>query len=73
MSDREQERSARNRDLIARLSAPPTEAQILAEIDLEISDALDHAVAADIRSLVPLLRMTKLEVSRLRKWRKDKS
>jgi hypothetical protein len=65
MADGEK-RTARNRDLLARLGAPPTNAQILAEIDREISDALHIATAADLQSLMRLLRMAKLEVTRLR-------
>ena len=41
----ERERDVRNKALIARLGAPPTKAQILAELDLEISDAIDLALA----------------------------
>jgi hypothetical protein len=44
------------------MSAAPTKAQILAEIDLELGDALELATAAAMRSLVQLLRMTKLEL-----------
>jgi hypothetical protein len=72
MTDLDQERSARNKALIARMAAAPTEAQILAELDLEISDAIDCAVAADLRGVVRLLRMAKLEVSRVRQRHKDK-
>jgi hypothetical protein len=57
MADREQERAARNRDLIARMGAAPTKAQILTELDFEIGDALQLAIAADLQSLVRLLRM----------------
>jgi hypothetical protein len=74
MTDREKERSARNKSLIARMAAAPTEAQILAELDLEISHAIDCAVAAGLRDAVRLLRMVKLEVSevRQRRGKKDK-
>jgi hypothetical protein len=61
------ERTARGRDLIDRMSATPTTAQILAEIDLEVSDALDLAMATDLQSLVPLLRLAKLEVLQLQR------
>jgi hypothetical protein len=67
MADGEIERTAQGRDLIARMSATPTTAQILAEIDLEISDALQLAMATDLRSLVPLLRLAKLEVLQLQR------
>jgi hypothetical protein len=66
MPDREAERTARNRELIARMSTAPTKAQILAELDLEIDDALQLATAADLVSLVRVLRMAKFEVSQLR-------
>jgi hypothetical protein len=49
------------------MSATPTTAQILAEIDLEISGALQLAMATDLRSLVPLLRLAKLEVLQLQR------
>jgi hypothetical protein len=57
------------------LGAPPSTAQILEEIDVEISDALHFATAADLQSLMRLLRMAKFEVSRLRQRPeyKDKS
>jgi hypothetical protein len=50
-------------------------AQILEEIDLEISGALQFATAANLQSLMRLLRMAKFEVSRLRQRPeyKDKS
>jgi hypothetical protein len=75
MADREKDRAARNRDLIARMGAPPTRAQILAELDFEIGDALQLAIAADLQSLVRLLRMAKLEVSEIQRRAdfKDKS
>jgi hypothetical protein len=44
-SDREKERAARNKAVIARMGVPPTMARILAELDLEISDALQLAAA----------------------------
>lgn len=47
MADREEKRTARNRNLFTRMAATPTKAQILAEIDLEISDAINLAAAAD--------------------------
>jgi hypothetical protein len=72
MSHPEPARSARNKALIARMAAAPTKAQILAKLDLEISGAIDCAVAADLRDVVRLLRMTKLEVSRFRQRHKDK-
>jgi predicted methyltransferase MtxX (methanogen marker protein 4) len=43
MADRNKERAARNRDLIASMAAPPTRAQILVELDLEITDAIRFA------------------------------
>jgi hypothetical protein len=66
MADREKDRAARNKVLIARMSAPPTKAQIFAEIDLEISDAINLAVAADVPALLRLLRTAKAEVAELR-------
>jgi hypothetical protein len=75
MTDRDKERDARNKALLARLGAPPSAARILDEIDVEISDALQFATAADLQSLMRLLRMAKFEVSRLRQRPeyKDKS
>jgi hypothetical protein len=75
MTDRDKEREARNKALIARLAQPPSTARILEEIDLEISDALHFAAAADLQSSLRLLRMAKFEVSRLRQRPeyKDKS
>jgi hypothetical protein len=60
------ERANRNKDLIARMGAPPTTAQVLDEIDLEIGDALAFAVAANFPSVVRLLRMTKLELAQIK-------
>lgn len=62
MTDREEERAAR----IARMAAAPTKAQILAELDFEISDALHLSTTANLPSMVRWLRMAKLEVTRLR-------
>jgi hypothetical protein len=75
MADRRNERAARNRDLIARMSAAPTKAQILAELDLEINDAIRLAVAADFPALVRVLRSAKVQVVELRERPefKDKS
>ena len=75
MTDPDKERDSRNKALLARLGAPPSTAQILEEIDAEISDALHFATAADLQSLMRLLRMAKFEVSRLRQRPeyKDKS
>ncbi len=70
----ERERDARNNALIARLRAPPTKAQILGELDLEISDAIDLALAANLRGVAHLLRMAKLEVDQVqRRELKDKA
>jgi hypothetical protein len=66
VADREQERSARNQTLIARMAAPPTKAHILAELDREIDEALQLVTAAGLSTLVRVLRSAKLEVSRLR-------
>jgi hypothetical protein len=66
MADREAERTARNKGLLARLTVPPTNAQVLAELDLEISDALQLATASDLRALARLLQMAKTEMNRLR-------
>jgi hypothetical protein len=75
MADGEKERTARNRALLARMGAPPTQAQVLAELDLEISGAINLAVAAHLPTLVRLLRMAKLEVVQIRRRSglKDKS
>jgi hypothetical protein len=75
MTDRDKERDARNKALLARLGAPPSTPRILEEIDIEISDALHFATATDLQSLIRLLRMAKFEVSRLRQRPeyKDKS
>jgi hypothetical protein len=72
MADGEKERAARNRALLARMGAPPTKAQVLSELDLEISDAINLAVAADLPTLVRLLRMAKLEVVQIRRRREFK-
>ena len=56
MPDREKERSARNRDHIARMSVAPTKPQFLAELDDQLGNALDLATAADLPSFVRLLR-----------------
>jgi hypothetical protein len=61
----ERERDARNKALLARLEAPPTKTQILAELDLEISGAIDLALAANLRGVAHLLRMAKLEVDQV--------
>jgi hypothetical protein len=66
MADDEKERTARNRALLSRMGAAPTKAQVLTEIDLEISDAINLAVVADYPTLVRLLRMAKLEVVQIR-------
>ena len=70
----ERERDARIKALIARLAAPPTKAQILAELALEISDAIDLALAANLPGVAHLLRMAKLEVDQVqRREIKDKA
>jgi hypothetical protein len=66
MADREKERAARNKAVIARMGVPPTMARILAELDLEISDALQLAAAANLQGLARSLRMAKAEVGQLR-------
>jgi hypothetical protein len=73
--EKEKERTARNRALLARMEAAPTKAQVLSELDLEISDAINLAVTADVPTLVRLLRMAKLEVVQIlrRSEFKDKS
>jgi hypothetical protein len=75
MGDGERERTARNRDLLARIAAPATKAQVLTEIDLEIGDAIQLAAASDFPTLVRILRMAQLEVSQIRRRTefKDKS
>jgi hypothetical protein len=72
MTDREKDRTARNKDRIARMATPPTKAQILAEIETEIGDVIDLAVAADFPTLVRLLRMAKLEASQIPRRAEDK-
>jgi hypothetical protein len=67
MTNREKERAARNRDILARMGAPPTPAQVLAEIDLEIGDLIQLAAASGFPTLVHLLRMAQLEVGKLRR------
>jgi hypothetical protein len=67
VADRKEERAARNRDLVAGMGASPTRAQILADFDFEIGDALQLAVAANLQSLVRLLQMAKLEMSHQRR------
>jgi hypothetical protein len=62
----EEDRTARNKALLAGLGAPPSTARILEEIDVDICDALHFATAADLQSLMRLLRMAKFEVNRLR-------
>jgi hypothetical protein len=75
MADGEEDRTARNKALLARMGAPPTRAQVLAEIELEISDATNLAMAVDFPTLVRLLRMANLEVAQIRRRSelKDKS
>jgi hypothetical protein len=68
MTDRDKDRAARNRDLLAGMGAPPTQVQVLAEIDLEITDLIQLAPASDFPTLVRLLRMARLEVGQL--WRR---
>jgi hypothetical protein len=67
MAERDEERTARNSALIAQMAAPPTKAQILAELALEISDAINLALAANLRGVAHLLRMAKLEVEQVQR------
>jgi hypothetical protein len=67
MADGENERTARNRALLARMGAPPTKAQVLTEIDFEIGDAIQLAATSNFPTLVRLLRMAQLEVAQLRR------
>jgi hypothetical protein len=67
MADGEKERTARNRALLARMGAAPTKAQVVTELDLEINDAINLAVTADLPTLVRLLRMAKLEVVQIQR------
>jgi hypothetical protein len=67
MADGEEERTARNKALLARMGAPPTRAQVLTEIDLEIGGAINLAMAGDFPTLVRLLRMANLEVAQIRR------
>jgi hypothetical protein len=71
MTDRERDRTARNKDRIARMNGPPTKVQMLAEIETEIADVIDLAVAADFPTLVRLLRMAKLEASQIPRRAED--
>jgi hypothetical protein len=66
MVGRKEERGARNKDLLARMRAPPIKAQIFAEIDFEISDAIRLAAAANFAALLGLLRSAESEIPRLR-------
>jgi hypothetical protein len=63
MADREKERAARNKNLMARMCVAPTKAQILAELDREICDAINSAVAVDLHALAGLLRMARIDMS----------
>jgi hypothetical protein len=72
MSKGDEGRTARNRALLARMGAPPTKAEVLTEIDLEISGAINLAVAADLPTLVRLLQMAKHEVFQIRRRREPK-
>jgi hypothetical protein len=67
MADGENERTTRNRALLARMGAPPTKAQVLTEIDFEIGDAIQLAATSNFPTLVRLLRMAQLEVAQLRR------
>jgi hypothetical protein len=67
MADGENERTARNRALLARMGAPPTKAQVLTEIDFEIGDAIQLAATSNFPTLVRPLRMAQLEVAQLRR------
>jgi hypothetical protein len=67
MADGENERTARNRALLSRMGAPPTEAQVLTEIDFEIGNAIQLAATSNFPTLVRLLRMAQLEVAQLRR------
>jgi hypothetical protein len=46
------------------MAAPPNRTEVLTEIDLEISGAINLAVAADFPTLVRLLRMAQLGAGR---------
>jgi hypothetical protein len=67
LPDGENERTARNKALLSRMGAPPTKAEVLAEIDLEIRDAIQLAAASDFPTLVRLLQMAQLEVGQIRR------
>ena len=62
MADRERERAAR----IARMAATPVKPQFLAELDLEITDAIRLAIAGEFQVLLRLLLTAKAEVVELR-------
>ena len=73
MTDRDKERDARN--TYSAVGSDTEHRSYSRGIEVEISDALHLAAAADLQSLMRLLRMAKFEVSRLRQRPeyKDKS
>ena len=67
MADRDKERFERNQNLIARMAAPPTRAELLAQLDEELNEALDLAVQLNERTTVRGLRMVRLELCQIRR------
>jgi len=67
MADRDKERFERNQNLIARRAAPPTRAQLLAQLDEDLNEAIDLAVQLNERTTVRGLRMVCLELCQIRR------
>jgi hypothetical protein len=67
MADRDRERFERNQNLIARMAAPPTRAQLLAQLDEELNEAIDLAVRLNERTTARGLRMVRLELCQIRR------
>jgi hypothetical protein len=57
----------RNQNLIARMAAPPTRAELLAQLDEELNEAIDLAVQLNERTTVRGLRMVRLELCQIRR------
>jgi hypothetical protein len=65
MADRDKELFERNQTLIARMAVPPTRAQILAQIDEGLREAIQLAVGLNDRNLVRGLRMAHLDLCQI--------
>jgi hypothetical protein len=65
MADRDKELFERNQTLIARMAVPPTRAQILAQIDEGLREAIQLAVRLNDRNLVRGLRMVHLDLCQI--------